>query len=263
MGVTVYLILSFLLFWLLSLNFQTYRYYHLQIFRNKELKRKNEIFDLFFAVLSLWPFFLFLAPLFNYTESCLFSALLFLLFYFFFLLYLEYKSSQMNRLYKIYRPNITDIIFIILVLSLMSYYLQQIEYGEVILGCLNLSLILLYLLILKHIKSQPQVKINSAKSLTCCIISVLNATFYYILWGFAFIYILFGFFTIFMKIADSDGVDTCMDTGVCKEGYVFDNCGDGKPCTITKEYCISNNFVWYEKSRSCNTRNNSDQVSIK
>ena len=254
MGNVFYLIWSFLLLGFLSLNFQTYKYYHFQIVGNKKLKEKIRGFDLFFRVLSLWPLFLFLAPMFNFTEYCLLSAFVLLFFYCLSLLYSEYKLSKTNPKHNIYKPTMADAIFIILLFLMMMYYMLRIEYGEIMLSFLNLNFALLYLVMIKHIRAYRPVKTNSDKSLLCYMISVFNTVFYYICWGFAFIYLIMWFFAVFMEIADPDGIDTCADTGVCKEGYVFDDCGGGKPCKITKEYCISNNLVWYEKSRSCNTK---------
>lgn len=57
----------------------------------------------------------------------------------------------------------------------------------------------------------------------------------------------------YLDFYDTDG---CIDIGICKEGFIFNDCGDGKSCTITKEHCIKNNNIWLEDIRSCDTRYN-------
>ena len=64
----------------------------------------------------------------------------------------------------------------------------------------------------------------------------------------------------YLDFYDTDG---CMDIGICKEGFIFNNCRDGKSCTITKEHCIKNNNIWLEDIRSCDTRYNISNVKIR
>lgn len=62
---------------------------------------------------------------------------------------------------------------------------------------------------------------------------------------------------IYSDVVDPSGnrSDRCMDTGLCNEGYVFNNCdGKGNTCTVNKEFCLQRNNIWYEESKSCNTR---------
>jgi len=56
---------------------------------------------------------------------------------------------------------------------------------------------------------------------------------------------------ILWPIIDPLDWDSCVDNNICKEGNSFVDCGDGKPCTITKEYCLENNYEWIEPIRSC------------
>ncbi len=60
-----------------------------------------------------------------------------------------------------------------------------------------------------------------------------------------------------LYLIDAEGMDSdiCLDTGWCKEGYVFDNCPpDGRSCVINKETCEKDGGQWYADRKICNTR---------
>ncbi len=59
---------------------------------------------------------------------------------------------------------------------------------------------------------------------------------------------------IISSFLDPYDIDGCMDTGICKEGFTLNDCGNGKPCIITKESCLKNNNIWLEDIHSCDTR---------
>lgn len=74
---------------------------------------------------------------------------------------------------------------------------------------------------------------------------------------FAIIIIFTALNTIYSDLTDPAGnrSDTCLDTGLCREGYIFDNCdGKGNPCTVNRDFCLKSNSVWYEEIRICDTR---------
>ncbi len=63
--------------------------------------------------------------------------------------------------------------------------------------------------------------------------------------------------TLWSEVTDPTGArsDICLDTGWCKEGYVFDNCPpDGRSCVINKETCEKDGGQWYADRKICNTR---------
>ena len=47
-------------------------------------------------------------------------------------------------------------------------------------------------------------------------------------------------------------LDTCIELGICAEGLELKD--NGKPYTMTKEYCIKNHYTWLEKAAACNVR---------
>ena len=47
-----------------------------------------------------------------------------------------------------------------------------------------------------------------------------------------------------------DDKDTCLDSGVCKEGLTL-RMNDGKEIIINKDTCIQYNGEWREKRRDC------------
>ena len=83
---------------------------------------------------------------------------------------------------------------------------------------------------------------------------LVSNLFYYLCWviiGIYFISMSINIISLYFDPYDTDG---CMDTGICKEGFTFNDCGDGKPCTITKESCLKNNNIWLEDIHSCDTK---------
>ena len=249
-----YLIWNFLLLGFISVNFLTYKYYCFHIADNKELKEKIKIGSLFFAVLSCWPIFLFLAPMFDVTEIFLAVASVFLLFYLIFLLYLEYKLSGKNNHYQRFKFSIGNILFIAFFLLALIYILRQRGSDEVMLYLLNFSFVSLYLVIFMQIKIRFLPESTERKSFFSFMIFVFADIFYFIWLMFTGFVLVSVVLAVLMELSDPMGTDTCLDVGVCKEGFVFDDCGNGKPCTITKEYCLSNNNIWNEKNKTCNLR---------
>ncbi len=67
---------------------------------------------------------------------------------------------------------------------------------------------------------------------------IIGSLFYYTAWLITGIYILSMSINIISSFLDPYDIDGCMDTGICKEGFAFNDCGNGKPCTITKESCL-------------------------
>ena len=45
--------------------------------------------------------------------------------------------------------------------------------------------------------------------------------------------------------------DYCIEDGECEEGRTLID-WNGNPFVITKEYCLENNYEWYEESKMCN-----------
>ena len=249
-----YLIWSFLLLGFLCVNFLAYKYYRFHIAGNKKFKEKIKNFNLFFAFLSCWPLLLFLAPVFDLAVLFLWSANLLLISYLIFLLYSEYKLSCLDSNYPRFKFDLKNISFCAFLLFTLFYTLRQKEYDEGMLYLFNLELVFLYLLVFMQIKTRSIPETDADKTLWNSVITIFGDIFCFV-WQLLTIFAVLSVFVAFyMEIADPKGMDTCMDTGVCKEGFVFDDCGDGKPCTITKEYCLSNNNVWNEKNKTCNLR---------
>ena len=47
-------------------------------------------------------------------------------------------------------------------------------------------------------------------------------------------------------------MDDCLEFGFCAEGLELKD--NGKPYTMTKEYCIENHYTWIEDTAVCNVR---------
>jgi len=49
-------------------------------------------------------------------------------------------------------------------------------------------------------------------------------------------------------------LDSCLDTGLCREGIIKMQDNKGNAIPINKENCTNNGYVWYEKDKACNLR---------
>ena len=113
-----------------------------------------------------------------------------------------------------------------------------------------------YAFLLKKMKEQQKISYLFSSKHIKLLEVVISNLFYYLCW------VIIGFYFISMSINiislyfDPYDMDSCLDTGICREGITFDSCEDGLPCTITKESCIENSNIWLEDIRSCDIRHN-------
>ena len=54
---------------------------------------------------------------------------------------------------------------------------------------------------------------------------------------------------IIFCIISSDPLDSCLDSGYCKEGLPLNI--EGKKITVNKQTCLENNGKWYDNRKSC------------
>lgn len=51
-------------------------------------------------------------------------------------------------------------------------------------------------------------------------------------------------------------IDSCLDSGLCREGITNMQDNKGNSISINKENCINNGYKWYEEDKSCDLRKN-------
>jgi hypothetical protein len=49
-------------------------------------------------------------------------------------------------------------------------------------------------------------------------------------------------------------LDSCLDTGLCKEGITNMQDSKGNSISINRENCLKYGYRWHEKSKSCDLR---------
>ena len=125
---------------------------------------------------------------------------------------------------------------------------------------ISFNVFFVYVLFLKQMKKQYKFSSLFSNKYINFIGSIFGNLFYCFSWLVVGIYIVSMSINTFSEYFDPYDTDGCMDTGICKEGYTFNDCGNGAPCTITKESCIENNNVWLENIRSCDTRRSSEST---
>ncbi|MBR1649115.1 MAG: hypothetical protein IJ689_05910 [Alphaproteobacteria bacterium] len=119
---------------------------------------------------------------------------------------------------------------------------------------INFDVMVFYVFFLKQIRKQKKfIRLFSNRYIRFAETVWANVFYYaevFLLW----IYIVITTVNVIKMLGDPMDIDGCLDNGVCKEGYVFDVCDDGKSCVITKDWCLKNGNVWYEETRRCDTR---------
>lgn len=153
-----------------------------------------------------------------------------------------YKISKFDKL----------IIILVMLITICAYCYNTSLRSIFYLMCFDVFFV--YVFLLKKMKKQQKISyLFSNKHVKLLEILVSNL-FYYLCWviiGIYFISMSINIISLYFDPYDTDG---CMDTGICKEGFTFNDCGNGKPCIITKESCLKNNNIWLEDIHSCDTK---------
>ena len=239
------------IFFLLGLMFcfsQIYLYFRREIL--KRIKTNIKYYDSMCCIL-LGLFTLNILTLF----SVLFSITSFIIF-FSWLDWILYKNNPQHQLWWCYLTKcnyfyLGVIIFISVCLFYNTYHLD----GYIVTLCI--FFILSFGFFWKRIKYQKKIGLlmesrNIWSKIINWIGKFIHNIFYYTYQAGVIVIVLFLLFRIILlPVIDPLDVDSCLDGYFCKEGNSFDDCGDGKPCVITKEYCLEHNYKWIEQLRSC------------
>ena len=170
--------------------------------------------------------------------------------------YCDYQIFIHNKKHNVWWNKLTYfdriIICIIVVLSICLMYFYPSHRNIFMLICIDSFFV--YVFFLKKIREQCKIMQLFKNRYIRYFELIISNLFYYTAWVVIGIYILSMSINIISLYFDPYDTDGCIDTGICKEGFTFNDCGDGTPCTITKENCLKNNNIWLEDIRSCDTR---------
>ena len=111
-----------------------------------------------------------------------------------------------------------------------------------------------YVFWLKKMREQQKISYLFSGKYKKVGVKIISSLFYYAAWLIIGIYVASMSINVISLYFDPYDTDGCIDTGICKEGFTFNDCGNGIPCTITKENCLKNNNIWFEDIHSCDIR---------
>ena len=221
---------------------------------------KQRYFNILSFVLSTLPGVLLLPFLFGYGDIWLVYSAFGLIVFLSIVSYCDYRIFTHDKKRNLLWNKLTyfDKIIIgwMLIISICVLYFLPSLRNVLLLMCVNLFFI--YMLLFGKVRKQNKFSHLSVNKFIRYIEKVICNLFYYTAWLVIGIYILSMSIHIISLYLDPYDTDGCMDTGICKEGFTFDDCGNGKPCIITKENCLKNNNLWLENIRSCDTRHIAD-----
>lgn len=184
--------------------------------------------------------------LFVWTVIGLFSDVLAAVFF-------DYRIAMQKKEYvplwreeTIYEKSLLGLLLLIFITGLRHFNLG--------LFCV-INMLCIYIFCFKRIKKQNKIlplKVNMKQ--TNFMISLLIKFYDSICLLMMCVYIISMLLHLTYLMFDSYDTDGCLDGGICKEGYVFDDCGDGNSCVVTKENCLQQHHVWLDDTRSCDLR---------
>lgn len=239
-------------------NFRICRYFHQKMQMSQEKKEQLKKFYVISAILGILPAILLLPFSFWLNDIWLVSFVLGIASFCGLLSYYDYKIRTQTPQYVAWWHKISKfdklILILIMVISVCAYYYNTSLRSIFYLMCFNVFFV--YVFLLKKMKEQQKIFYLFSNKHVKLLEILISNLFYYTAWVVIGIYILSMSINIISLYFDPYDTDGCMDTGICKEGFTFNDCGDGKPCTITKESCLKNNNIWLEDIHSCDTRHN-------
>ena len=217
---------------------------------------KQGYFNILSTALCITPIILLLPFLIEYSDIWFVCSALTFVALLSVLSYCDYQIFRHNKKHNVWWNKLTYfdkiISCIIVALSIFLLYCYPSLRNISIIICINSFFV--YILFLKKIKEQHKILQFFTNKFIRYLEMIIGNLFYYTAWLITGIYILSMSINIISSFLDPYDTDGCMDTGICKEGFTFNDCGDGKPCTITKERCLKNNNIWLEDIHSCDTR---------
>ncbi|MBQ8677053.1 MAG: hypothetical protein IJ529_01125 [Alphaproteobacteria bacterium] len=256
---SLYIFLFLVLIGAVLFNMRICHYFNQQMQALRWSFRKQRCFNILSTALCATPIILLLPFLFGYNDIWFVCSALSFLAILSVLSYCDYQIFMQNGKYNVWWNKITyfdkTISCIIIALSIcLLYFYLSLRNISIIIG---INSFFVYILFLKKIKEQHKILQLFTNKFIWYLEAIISNLFYYISWLVIGIYILSTSINIISSFFDPYDTDGCMDTGICKEGFTFNDCGDGKSCTITKESCLKNNNIWIEDIRSCDTRHTS------
>ena len=257
MTVLLYIITFAIVIGIALLNVCIGRYFHQKMQTLEFDKMQLKIFDIASATLGILSAILLLPFLFWANEACLVGFVICIALWGGLLSCFDYQICSRDHQDFVWWGKMSkfdkSILVIMLMLTICLAYYNPSLYA--IFHLLAFDVFFVYVLLLKKMKNQQKISYPFTGKYIKFATVALNNLFYYAAWLVIWIYVVSMILGIISRSSDPYDTDTCLDIGICKEGYTFNDCGDGLPCTITKESCIENNNIWYEDTRTCDIRN--------
>lgn len=168
--------------------------------------------------------------------------------------FFDYRISVQKKEYvplwreeTIYEKSLLGILLLIFIVGLRYFNIDWF--------CI-MNMLCIYIFCLKRIKKQhkilPVFETNMKKANFMS--SFFNKFYDGICLLVLCVYVISMLFHVTYLSFDFYDADGCLDGGICKEGYVFNDCGGGKPCVVTKESCLQQHQVWLDDIQSCDLR---------
>ena len=203
----------------------------------KELRRnkcKYEYMDIVSAIFGILMSALLLLFLLYLKEVYLMLLALGVSFFVGMISYVDYQIFVQNSGHKVWWHKQTHfdkiIICLMAIISIgVCYYNTSLRSASVLAICI---LFFVYVFVLKKIKNQHKISDLFSNKYAHILEIGIRSAFYYFCWLIIAIYIVSMGVSMISSYFDPYDADGCMDTGICKEGFTFDDCGNGIPCII-------------------------------
>ena len=166
------------------------------------------------------------------------------------LLIYDYKLHRRFPDIPLWCQNFSELnyLFIILFLGIFAWILRVSSAAVINIIILAIAFMVLYL---ARAYSQHKMFCSEQNNLGYRVYIIIGKIFYFMVLLFEIVLLVVLSLALFMSFDDAGN---CIADGICKEGFVFDDCGDGKPCVIDYEYCQKHNYIWDNSQRVCYIR---------
>ena len=166
------------------------------------------------------------------------------------LLIYDYKLHRRFPDIPLWCQNFSELnyLFIILFLGIFAWILRVSSAAVINIIILVIAFMVLYL---ARAYSQHKMFCSEQNNLGYRVYIIIGKIFYFVTVLFEAVLLAVLSLALLMGVDDADD---CITDGICKEGFIFDDCGDGKPCVIDYEYCQKHNYIWDNSQRVCYIR---------
>lgn len=238
------------------LNICICRYFHQKMKMLKYNKTQLKFFDIISLILGILPPILLLPFSFWLNGIWLIyfamSVALFCVFLSYFDYQINFRDAQCFVWWHKMSKFDKSILLIMIILTVCLCFYNHSFLSIFRLMCFNAFFV--YVFWLKKMREQQKISYLFSGKYKKFGVKIISSLFYYAAWLVIGIYVASMSINVISLYFDPYDTDGCIDTGICKDGFTFNDCGNGIPCTITKENCLKNNNIWFEDIHSCDIR---------